>query len=90
MMRKETKRTVGILLCAFLLCFSGCAAKEAKLPSPGVELPGQDRLIADFYTDKSAYQPGDEVRFTLELKNETQEEFKGKLVFAWYDLTENT
>ena len=45
---------------------------------PGAELPGQDRLIADFYTDKSAYRPGDEVRFTLELKNETQEEFKEK------------
>ena len=90
MMRKETKRTVGILLCAFLLCFSGCAAKEAKLPSPGAELPGQDRLIADFYTDKSAYRPGDEVRFTLELKNETQEEFKGKIEFAWYDLTQKT
>lgn len=41
----------------------------------------QGQLIQDFYTDKSAYSPGETVNFTLEVKNSTGKDFNGKIVF---------
>lgn len=46
------------------------------------------RLIQDFYTDKSAYRPGESVQFTLSLFNATQKEFNGTIAISCRKLNE--
>lgn len=75
---------------AFWLLLSGCSARGDVPPvRAGDAFPQQDRLIQDFYPDKSAYRPGEAVGFTLELNNRTGGDFSGRIAVDCKHLDES-